>query len=66
MRDSSLSRGKRVVAHCHNDLRRENIVWELGRRVVYLCSEPQYMALREGRHAPPPIGFPIHDVEPVG
>lgn len=55
--------GLRVGVVCHGGKRRENVVWERGERVVYLCSERQFAALRAGLPAPPPIGFSIEDVE---
>jgi hypothetical protein len=65
MLHSSLCKGKRVVARCHDGTERENVVWETGKDVVYLCSEAQFQALKEGRSAAPPIGFPLRVVEPV-
>lgn len=55
--------GQKVLALCSNGDRRQNVVWIQGERVVYLCSERQYGALREGKAAPSPIGFPTRDVE---
>ncbi len=65
MSNPSLDRGKMVEVNCFDGTRRRNIVWEIGERVVYLCSPRQYEAMRAGRAAPPPIGFPIRDVEPT-
>ena len=66
MSESTLCKGKRVVARCHGGGIRRNVVWDTAKDVVYLCSEEQYRALHEGRHAAPPIGFPLRDVELAG
>lgn len=57
--------GQKVLALCSSGDRRKNVVWTQGERVVYLCSERQYTALRAGRSAPAPIGFPANDLERV-
>lgn len=37
-------------------------VWEVGERVIYLCSERIYGELQMGAKLKPAIGFPKHDV----
>jgi len=37
-------------------------VWEVGDRVIYLCSEGQYAELQLGAKNKPAIGFPKRDV----
>lgn len=37
-------------------------VWEVGERVIYLCSDRLYGELQMGAKLKPAIGFPKHDV----
>jgi hypothetical protein len=41
-------------------------VWDIGERVVFLCSERQFVQVRLGSRVAPPIGFPKRDVFKVG
>jgi hypothetical protein len=65
MKEASPERGQKVMVKCWNGEVRENVVWESGAGMVYVCSQRQYSALVEGREAPPPIGFLAEDVEMV-
>jgi hypothetical protein len=57
-----LKQGDHVYSRCSNGEMRENIVWSCDGRLVYVCSERQYAALRSGHPAPPPIGFLENDI----
>lgn len=57
--------GDVVRVRCYGGKRRENVVWSVGARIVYLCSRTQFAALRAGKEAPEPIGFPERDIETV-
>jgi hypothetical protein len=37
-------------------------VWDVGERVIYLCSERQFAQLKLGSRTAPAIGFPKRDV----
>ncbi len=57
--------GESVAVRCSNGEIRRNVVWAEGERVLYVCSERQFRALRAGEAAAPPIGFLYSDVEAV-
>lgn len=62
---SRCERGQPVLVRCANGKTRENVVWETFDHMVYVCSQRQFNALRDGRDAPPPIGFLEDDVMPL-
>jgi len=55
-------KGEWVQARCAGGDIRTLRVWEVGDRVVYLCSDSQYGGLQVGAKNRPAIGFPKHDV----
>lgn len=55
-------RGENVMARLFNGETKKLIVWDAGRRVIYLCSERVYKQLIAGIGDIPAIGFPKEDV----
>ena len=63
MTKHNMESGHRVKVRCADGRLHNNVVWRVVNGLAYLCSDRQYEALREGQWAPPPIGFPLEDVE---
>lgn len=55
-------RGDKVTARTANGGLVVRRVWQIGERVVYLCTDRIYEELLRGRSLIPPIGFPWRDV----
>jgi hypothetical protein len=54
--------GEIVTVKCVDGTDRTLVVWESNERMVWVSSSVAFDSMTAGRHAPPPIGFPIKDI----
>ena len=62
MMHKQILKGRVVLVKAMGGIPRVRRLWDLGKRVAYVCSEEQYRRLHSGLLAASPIGFPKGDV----